>query len=234
MCQLRLLFLLVLAAHVVQPVTAGEIGRLKATCRDGEVVALAGRVTAVFSDCIYLEDEDRTSGIRLRGYSTSEGLICIFASDGANSGLRIQTGTDGERELVYLPLTVTSVVYAGVLAPLTLPNRSVGGGDFSYCAATGRGQMGVCGGCGLNTVGLLVRTCGRVLEVNRDERCFYIDDGSRCCGGDGHRGIRVDYSESNYGHPVFVGDFCSRVTGICTTYIDSVEKRPHPMIKLRP
>lgn len=54
--------------------------------------------------------------------------------------------------------------------------RSVGGGDWFYNPASGAGQRAVTNAVGLNNVGLLVTTWGRV--VSSGEGYFIISDGS--------------------------------------------------------
>jgi len=58
-----------------------------------------------------------------------------------------------------------------------MPNRSVGGGDFFYSATPlKKGQKGIAQASGLNNIGLLICTSGRVTSTGTD--FFYIDDGS--------------------------------------------------------
>ena len=230
MAGLRTALVVALTLLLTAYAAAGTIGWIKANCHDGDIVEASGIVTAAFPDCIYMEDKDRAAGMRVRGFQGCEDILYIFASNGTSTGMRVATGSDGEKELVYLPNTLIASIWMGAPAPLMLQNRSLGGGDFCLNPATGQGQKGTCGGCGLNNVGLLLKTCGRVNEVNQGERWFYINDGSCRCGGAGHKGVRVDYSDWNYGHPVVVGNFC-RVTGICT--VINLDGYLHPVIKLR-
>ena len=89
----------------------------------------------------------------------------------------IQTWWDGERyidagytfEWVTQDWTVN-------LGPVSMTNKSVGGGDWLYDPQTGAGERGVTGGYGLNNVGALLRTWGKVIESL--ESAFVIDDGS--------------------------------------------------------
>ena len=59
-----------------------------------------------------------------------------------------------------------------------MTNKSLGGGDWQYDPVTGKGQVGVEGGLGLNNVSLLVKTWGRVKSIDPGTLSFVIDDGS--------------------------------------------------------
>jgi hypothetical protein len=128
-------------------------------------------VTAVFaSDSVfYVEGSSRSSGIRVHwpghvlpgvgSYVTAEGTI-------------LTAGT-GER---YIEATaVPPGTGSGGVAPLGMNSKTLGGGDCSYDPGTGAGQQGVLGGSGLNNIGLLVRTCGRV-SLGSGSR-FTLSDG---------------------------------------------------------
>ena len=72
--------------------------------------------------------------------------------------------------------TIPIVIITSTPTPLTpvgMPNRSVGGGDLGIPPL---GQYGVMGGVGLNNVGLLVTTWGRVTATGSGYAI--IDDGS--------------------------------------------------------
>ena len=62
------------------------------------------------------------------------------------------------------------------LAPLGMTNKSLGGGDWRYDSDTGAGQKGISGAVGLNNIGLLVTTWGRVIDWGVP--VFTVDDGS--------------------------------------------------------
>jgi len=68
-----------------------------------------------------------------------------------------------------------SSAYSGPVDPLGVSNRAIGGGDFLI---GGVGQAGVTGGTGLNNIGLLVRTTGKVKLIAPDNTFFTINDGS--------------------------------------------------------
>ncbi|MGB9619193.1 MAG: hypothetical protein ACPL7K_02125 [Armatimonadota bacterium] len=151
-----------------EPMTVAEAKQL---C-DGYYVMVNGIATAGYADCWYLESPDRSCGIKL--ISTpgppAPGIPMPF-----RALVRGKRGTAGPESCIY----VTEVDHLGpaVIGPLGMPNRSVGGGDFEYFPGEwASGQAGVADGIGINTIGLLVRTCGSVVHV--DQHTFMISDGS--------------------------------------------------------
>jgi hypothetical protein len=93
-----------------------------------------------------------------------------------------------------------------------LLNRSIGGGDWRYDPVTGAGQKGIAGASGLNNIGLLISTAGRVTYACPSY--FYIDDGSALQDGSGCVGIKV----LPYGLAVPSQGSYRRVTGISSCY----------------
>lgn len=139
-------------------------------------VRLAGRaISAAWADVFYVETYDRISGIRVE--KTAHGLA---------EGMRVdvvgwmRTNPDCERYIEPSSITQSG---AWTVEPLGMPNKSVGGANLNYNSSTGAGQRGVEGGFGLNNIGLLVRTWGKVVEVEavspqENPTWFEIDDGS--------------------------------------------------------
>ncbi|MCE5313963.1 MAG: hypothetical protein ABFD49_12085 [Armatimonadota bacterium] len=146
-------------------------------------------VTAKFPDCIYVEDENRTSGIKVMPVPVNANpsdIISVIAEVGTS---------DGEKTL---SLVETADVLGSMsIAPLAMNNASLGGGDFCFNAATGSGQEGVFGwawvkgsdgkyvkmwqkSSGLNNIGLLVTTWGKVIEIEDAvlPTWFRVSDGS--------------------------------------------------------
>ncbi|MBP6964414.1 MAG: PQQ-binding-like beta-propeller repeat protein [Armatimonadetes bacterium] len=135
--------------------------------------SLTGKIvtagTNQFSGCFYVEEPDRSCGIRVvptSGTYVPGDVVTISAGTMA-------TSDDGER---FIDEATVSVTGSGEVLPLGLPNRDIGGCDF----ADGQTilQAGVLNGRGLNNIGLLVKTWGVVTEVCPAEHCFYLDDGS--------------------------------------------------------
>ncbi len=134
---------------------------------DGKQAFLAGAVTYSDPWSFYLESLDRSAGIMVvhNGGATVGTLVSV-------NGMTLTNG-DGER---FIEATDVSAPSEGSVAPLGMPIRSVGGGDWRHDPSTGAGQKGVEGGVGVNNIGLLVRVCGRASYV--DSNHFTIDDGS--------------------------------------------------------
>lgn len=137
--------------------------------KNGDYVSMeAGVVTAVLGDDFYVESTDRHSGIRVTqaGNSVSKGDMVTV--EGA-----LETDANGER---YVAADQVAKVGTGNVAPLAMNNRTVGGGDDAYDPVSGAGQQGITGASGLNNIGLLVRTCGAITNIDMND--FTINDGS--------------------------------------------------------
>lgn len=147
-------------------ILAGTIEDAKVT-KDGRPVILSGVVTASFEDCFYIENEDRTSGIRVEPG-------CGIA---VNTRVTVQgtmsTTQDFERVVIG---QITSANGTHVVKPLGMTNKALGGGDWRYDPAAQTGQRGVFGGSGPNNIGMLVRIYGRLTPC--DDGNFFVDDGS--------------------------------------------------------
>ncbi len=112
-------------------------------------------VTCVLSsDTFYIEEDNRSCGIKVVGSNT------LNAGDRAYVVGTMATDSNGERYVSASPVTSAGT---GLVRPLGMPNKMVGGGNFFYDVATGKGQRGVvkpnglpC--AGLNNIGLLVKT----------------------------------------------------------------------------
>lgn len=98
--------------------------------------------------------------------------------------------------LVLIIISLTAVVsIADVPQPLAMNNKTLGGG------ALNANTPGVTDGTGLNNIGLLVKTCGKVTYVDDTNKFFYIDDGSGIKDGTLKPdstpviGIRVSYKD---------------------------------------
>jgi len=139
---------------------------------DGEDVCVTGGVvSAVFGSAFYLSAPDRSKGIRVetQRHDLSPGTsVSIIGT--------LNTNADSERYIAAWELFPEAI--GGMVNPLMMPNRALGGADQEYDPITGAGQRGVTGGVGLNNIGLLVRTWGIVQMVPGQGACI-IDDG---CG----------------------------------------------------
>lgn len=173
-------------------VPGGTVAEMKAYPDSAEVAIADAVVTAAFSMANYLEDPSRASGIRVVNTALPHGAAAVVCGILGTSG--------GERYLAASSVVQTGFV--GVPEALGMTNSHVGGEDWLYDSATGAGQRGATGGAGLNNVGLLVRTWGRVLSAGNGY--LTITDGS--CAG-----LKVDASLLSA--PAGAGDFVI-VTGI--------------------
>lgn len=152
----------------IQP--RGVIGRLKQN-EDGDACAGCYRCVvtyASFPDFFYVQEEDRSAGIRVEK-----------AAHGQTVGTRItllgtmMTNSYDER---YIELAAVCPAGTGSAAPLTMVGRAVGGGDlYPWRFPYGGGQRGITEAFGLNNIGLLIRTWGRVTEASTGG--FRIDIG---------------------------------------------------------
>lgn len=154
---------------------AQTIAEAKTRPDDGFVVLLGKVVSAGLGDHFYICEgkQDQVSGIRVNGAAPSEGSSVDL------SGV---LGTlDGERVLG-LPY-LQSQTGPGVPRPLFMLGRDVGGGRLNS------ETDGVTDGTGVNNIGLLITTAGRVTYSTAGY--FYADDGSGAHDDSPHAGIKV-------------------------------------------
>ncbi len=152
--------------------SAGTIAWVK-TWADGHTFGtgdITGRIVSQnWTDYLYIEEDTRYSGLRVEktGHGRSKGeRVNVVGTLATNAG--------GER---YLAASTVTLNGAGTMNPFGMINKLIGGGDFAYSAGPPvSGQRGVTGGYGLNNIGLLVQTWGKITET--DSQWFKIDDGS--------------------------------------------------------
>jgi hypothetical protein len=152
---------------------------------DNATVFLIGKtVTAIFDDQFYIEEMDRSSGIRIVASETPEGLA---VGDTVDVEGIIKTNTADER---YVEATSITSESGTPLSPVGMTTREVGGSDWNYDPNTGAGQKGVENNEGnLNNIGKLVRVTGNVTAVGSD--FFYLLDGYEARDYSVFSGIRV-------------------------------------------
>lgn len=190
------------------------IGAIK-VCPDGETVTLAGKVVThvLGSGIFYLEEDDRSAGIKVQ--KASHG---VTVGDRVTVSGSLATDANSER---YIAATSATVSGDGLILPMYLVNRDLGGGDLYYSAGPpASGQMGVTGGFGLNNIGLLVRTSGTIVQADSASppQWFRIDDGSGVS-------VKVDLSLPQGGPvPMQAGedDFVT-VTGISSCEVSGTD-----------
>lgn len=161
----------------------------------GSLVALRGKVvTAIFPDCFYAEEVDRSSAVK---------VVCtVSVHEGDIVDVTGVIGTcDGERQI-----TTGSVIAMGVAGE---PTRPFGlRGDWLGGAALIALVPGITGAHGANNVGLLVKTWGKVSSTAGGY--FYIDS---------KPGTPIKVKSGALTQPK-VGDLVS-VTGISTCEVAS-------------
>ena len=164
---------------------ARTVADAKAAGAGSAVDIYGGIVTAAFADSFYVEADDRSSGMLVRkpGHALLAGNRARVVGSWAAEN-------DPER---FVEATTAQATGTGSVAPLAMANGSVGGGTQGL-------QGGVWGWTyilddfgrpvrvwdqvkGLNNIGLLITTCGRVTCIEEVEEpsqptWFTIDDGS--------------------------------------------------------
>lgn len=182
----------------ISPVTPGyqtvDIAGARAL-PDGTNVSILG-VGALTSSTelpgrMYAEQANRAAGIAVE---TTDYPPAV--ARGAKLNLQGTLGTEGgERIVRYATIGQPQGTTPPPIYPLFAVNRDVGGEGF------GAYTPGVEGGFGLNNVGLLVTTCGRV--VDSASGWFAIDDGGRktSCGKSAVKGLAVAFPPWTFGPP---------------------------------
>lgn len=203
------------AAKTGQTGSAVSLSAVRLTTSSGEI-----------ANRLYVQNEDRTSGMLVH----FSGSVPSGLSDGDCVDVSGTTGVVAGAEMAIVSPTISkcSGVPNKKLEPLMMPNKTTGGGDFGE-------QVGVVDqysyprtmAIGLNTVGLLVRTTGKVQQVGTN--WFYLDDGSNLDDGTGNTGLYVDVGLSivrpNKGKNIII-------TGIMTC--EKMEGSPVARRVLRP
>jgi len=194
----------------VSGATLESLGEAKSLA-DGGRARLSGRVVT-FGDpghegAFYIEELDRFAGIRVEG-----GLLPAEGDMVSASGVMSTVG--GERALVGADVLTLSSSNP-LPPPLGMANRNLGGGAFGLYVP------GVTGAAGLNNIGLLVTTWGKVTQIG--DGYLYIDDGSNLCDGtftgeEENIGVRVVCDPQGYES----GDYLV-VTGISSCFEASSE-----------
>jgi len=155
---------------------------------DGTNVFVTGIVTAQFpvgqpSNEFYIQNSSRSAGIRVISSSpvSLSDEVQVEGSMATSGGERVVNGT------------AVIVLRSGITAPkpLAMNNRKVGGGAYGRQGAVLNNSITNEYSTGLNNIGLLVRSWGRVQYVEPGGTYFYMDDGSGLKDGSGNCGIRV-------------------------------------------
>lgn len=191
---------------VMAPVTLQDAKGLP----DGTAVIVDDvAVTRRVSSGCYVQNRQRSAGLLLADYTG-------FLAEGSVVTLTGTMGTiDGERCI----RGTAQVTGSTTVRPVGMAIRSLGGSDFAVDPdVPTSGQRGVEGGAGLNNIGLLVKTWGRVTQIDPSKQYFYIEDGSMIWDGTEtagvpNEGVRVS------AHPLGLqpGDYVT-LTGISSCF----------------
>ncbi len=189
-----------IVSHKKPPLSLARISDAKLAAEGAEVLITGKKVTLVFDGFFYIEELDRSSGIRV----VSDQVV-------SPGDLTDVTGTletvDGERQI--RAVSVSSQPAEGLIEPFVMSTFSLGGEGLGL-------QPGVTGSAGLTNTGLLVQTCGTVTFTAPGY--LYINDGwnlrdGTVTAGRDNIGVRVVCDSSGFTE----GDFIA-VTGISSCF----------------
>lgn len=195
-----------------QPTTGLNTYKLSA---DGTAVTLKGRtVTAAFSGYLYVEEPNRTSGIRVStsqtGFVPGDAVTITGTMSTRKSGSIVM-----ERQINAAAGGIVKQYSATPIKPMAMLGRNLGGTD-------------VAGGQGPGTVGLLVKITGRLSYKSGD--MMYVDDAGGVIDPNGYSGVAVKYSSTTI--PYIVGDYVS-VVGVEEGSIVGSETRNRRYVRAR-
>ncbi len=168
------------ATGAPRPVSCGEAKLMP----PGLQFDIRGKVvTGVFpSDgCFYIQDGDRSSGIRVAGSGT--GLAPGDRVDVTDATVSVFRPNGVQPSEMQLSGAVTRVAAGPEPVPLAMTCQAVGGGWLGSLVPGSRG------GTGLNNIGLLATVTGRVTAVI--STLVYVDDGSNVQDTSGRIGVAV-------------------------------------------
>jgi len=130
--------------------------------------------------------------------------------------------------LISILAACSLAVIADDVKPLAMTNKAIACGDVA-----GTPTKGFENGKGLYTIGLLVKTWGKVTYRDPAGKFFYIDDGSRLMDGTNNNilGIRVSIDNLAGGNSIAMpatNVVYVSVVGVISTFMDSNSKiRPN-------
>ena len=122
---------------------------------------------------------------------------------------------------------LASAGFAQAPEPLAVVQSAIGGGDLNQYTP------GVEGGVGLNNIGLLVKSWGKVTFVDEGSEFFYIDDGTARLDGSGYLGVRVTYSDLAVGNTITPPAVDSYVTLTCISSTVLISDKVQPNLRPR-
>jgi hypothetical protein len=159
-------------------------------------------VTAVFPSEFFVENEDRSAGVRVSSSRT--------VHEGEKYTIDGYISRDETDRIVYESGLTPSG--SGNIKPVFMTSQSLGGKSDEVI-------FGPTGGTGINNIGLLVKTYGKI--KNTGTNCIYIDDGSKVPSVAGQIGVKVSVTSPN---EFLVGKYVM-VTGISSLVQDGTSLR---------
>ncbi len=155
------------------PIRIGEARAMP----DGSPVLFESKViSAKFADCFYIQEDDRSAGIRVEGSVTADPGETVTVSGTMST-------FDGDRSILQ-PQVSAALAAPGIPTPVALAGHALGGGYL------GPHAPGVANGFGLGNLGLLVRVYGLVTASGAAG--FRVHDGSLPDDGSGVQGVWID------------------------------------------
>lgn len=209
---------------------AGKIAWAKAQ-PDGSSVSLPQKtVSAVFQGYYYICEDQRVPGVKV----ASNRVVAV--GNVVNISNATITTINNERTLINVSASVSPNLQRNI-QPLGMNNRSLGGANWQVGEdGSTQGQVGVSGGVGLSTIGLLVRIWGTVTYIDTQRRWYVIDDGTGLSwtdGGTSYTGVKVLLGDNtvipfadSQGTLYQIGDYVAGVNGVSScAVIDDVLNR---------
>jgi hypothetical protein len=163
---------------------------------DGSLVSISGKqLTAVpgsgpgiGAGVAYIEETDRTSGIRL---DVSASSLTASVGDLVKLAGVVHTSADGE---VYIAVaSIEKTVTASRLKPIGMNNRNLGGADFGAQLGVwdwrnikkpdGTYERKLLQIGGAANIGLFVKVWGKVTQIDPSGKYFYLNDGAKLDDG---------------------------------------------------
>jgi len=167
--------------YVATPSSLSMTIRAAKLLSDESQVRVTGVVTAAFTDFFYIEDAAAIAGIRVSQSGNGRAVGERATVPG------FVRGSQAER---YISASASSASEAGIVVrPLGMQTGLVGGKSFFYSHQTASGQVGIAGAVGLNNIGMLVRTWGRVTHL--EPGLCYVDDGRGLSNSSSYKGLMV-------------------------------------------
>ncbi len=188
-------------------------GTAKTIADNGAVLLNSEIVSAVYSGFFYVEDANRTKGMRVTWTGST-----VQAGDAVSIAGTMSTTADGERNITASSVEDYGTYGGGNITALNMTGGALGGVDLKTNGVVS--QMGVTQGVGPNNVGLLVKISGNV-SGDGSGYCV-LDDGDLINDASGAQGVRVLLNGlTDPGYGTFV-----TVTGVSTlTTVNGVTYR---------